>query len=149
MPQVLRWSDLTTLVTPGGTLTHNATTGDTYPVDPRRSDGLGMGEIRAPIDDKGLTDGFILHDFYEKGAMLLVAGVVLARSDTTGTAGADTLMSAMTVALRSILRANGTLNFANGAALTVRCNIRSTYPSLGGDLKGFQYGLVSASPPPT
>lgn len=149
MAQALRWSDLTTLVTPGGTLTHNAAAGDTYFIDPRRSTGLGMGEIRDPMDDKALTDGFILHDFFERGAMLVVAGEVLARSDTTGTAGADALMAAMTSALRSILRATGTLNFGSGATLTVKCRLKADYPTIEGDLKGFIYGLVSASPPPT
>jgi hypothetical protein len=140
---------MTTLVTPGGTLTHNAASGDTYFIDPKRSVGLGMGEIRDPMDDKAQTDGFILHDFFEKGAMLVPAGVVLARSDTTGVTGADTLMAAMVTALRSILRATGTLNFGSGAALTVKCHMRADFPSLEGDLKGFIYGLVSASPPPT
>lgn len=149
MPQALRWSEMTTLVAPGGTLTFNAAAGDTYFVDPKRSDGLGMGEIRNPLDDKGLTDGFNLHDFYEKGALLLVAGVVLARTDTTGTAGADTLMANMTTALRSILRATGTLNFSNGAALTGKVYGRAKYPTLEGDLKGFEFMFVSASPPPT
>lgn len=149
MAQALRWSDMTTLVTPGGTLTHNAASGDTYFVAPRDSRGLGMGEIRNPLDDKGQTDGFILHDFFEKGAVLVPAGTILARSDTVGTAGADALMAAMVTALRSILRATGTLNFASGAALTVKCYIAPEFPTIEGDLKGFRYGLVSASPPPT
>lgn len=140
---------MTTLVTPGGTLTHNAAAGDTFFVDPKRSRGLGMGEIRNPIDDKAQTDGFILHDFFEKGAMLVIGGTVLARSDMTGVAGADALMAAMVVACRSILRANGTLSFGSGAVLTVKCPMQADFPTLEGDLKGFVYGLVSASPPPT
>lgn len=149
MAQALRWSDITTLVTPAGTLTFNEATGDTYYVDPKRSSGLGMGEIRAPIDDKGQTDGFILHDFFEKGAMLLIGGLILARTDTTGVTGADTLISEMVTRLRSILRATGTLNFGSGAALTVKCNVKPDFPSGVGDEKGFVFGLVSASPPPT
>ncbi len=148
MAQALRWSDLSTLVTPAGTLTFNAASGDTYWVDPKRSVGLGMGEIRNPIDDKGQTDGFLLHDFFEKGSMLLRAGLVLARTDTTGITGANALMSGMTTKLRSILRATGTLSFGSGAALTVKCNVRADYQTIEGDLKGFVFGLVSASPPP-
>lgn len=149
MAQALAWSDLTTLVTPGGTLTHNALTGDTYWVDPRRSTGLGMGEIRAPLDDRGQTDGFLLHDFFERGAMLVVAGEILARSDTTGTSARDALMASMVTALRSILRSTGTLSFGSGASLTVKCNLRPEFTTLEGTRKGFTYGLVSASPPPT
>ena len=148
MAQALRWNDMTTLVTPVGTLTFNEATGDTYFVDPKRSVGLGMGEIRNPTDDKGQTDGFILHDFFERGALLLPAGIILARTDTTGVTAADALMSDMTAKLRSILRATGTLSFGSGAALTVKCNVRAEYPTLEGDLKGFVFGLVSASPPP-
>ncbi len=148
MAQAIRWSDMTTLVTPAGTLTFNAATGDTYWVDPKRSVGLGMGEIRNPIDDKAQTDGFLLHDFFEKGALLLPAGTILARTDTTGITGADALMSGMTTKLRSILRATGTLNFGSGAAFVVKCHMRADYPTIEGDLKGFVFGLVSASPPP-
>lgn len=149
MAQALHWADLTTLVTPAGTITHNAASGDTFFVDPKRSSGLGMGEIRAPVDDKGQTDGFILHDFFEKGAVLLVGGIVLARTDATVVTGRDALMADMVTKLRSILRATGTLNFGSGAALTVKCNLRPDFPTVEGTLKSFIYGLVSASPPPT
>lgn len=148
MAQALRWSDLTTIVTPSGTLTFNATTGDTYFVDPARSDGLGMGEIRNPTDDRGQIDGFILHRYFEKGALLLVAGTVLARSDTTGTTGADALMGAMVTALRSTLNSTGTMNFGSGAAIAGKLYQRVKWPTLGGDLKGFEFMWVSADPPP-
>lgn len=149
MPQALRWSDVTTLTTPSGTLTFNEATGDTYWVDPARSDGLGMGEIRNPIDDRGQQSGFLLHEFFEKGAMLIVAGVILARTDTTGIAGADTLMSEMVTRLRSTLASSGTLNFGSGAAITGKLYGRPKFPTLQADLKGFEFTWVSASPPPT
>ena len=148
MPQALRWSDLTTIVCPSGTLTFNAASGDTYFVNPSAADGLGMGEIRNPTDDRGQIDGFILHRYFEKGALLLVAGTVLARSDTTGTSGADTLMSSMVTALRSTLNSTGTMNFGSGAAIVGKLYGRVKFPSLGGDLKGFEFMWVSASPPP-
>lgn len=149
MAQALRWEDLTTIVCPSGTLTFNEPTGDTYFVDPGRSDGLGMGEIRNPTDDRGQTDGFILHRYFEKGALLLPAGTVLARTDTTGTTGADALMSGMVTALRSTLTSTGTMNFGSGAAIVGKLYGRVKFPSLGGDLKGFEFMWVSASPPPT
>ncbi len=152
MAQALAWSDLTTLVTPAGTLTFNAISGDTYWVDPKRSSGLGMGEIRNPTDDKGQTDGSILHDFFERGAALLVAGDLRVRSSVTEAgyvAARDVLSGNMVTRLRSILRATGTLNFGSGAAFTVKCNIKADFPALEGVVKGFVFGLVSASPPPT
>lgn len=149
MAQALRWSDITTLTTPAGTLTFNEATGDTYFVDPGRSDGLGMGEIRNPIDDRGQQSGFLLHEFFEKGAVLLVAGTVLARTDTTGITGADALMSDMVTKLRSTLASTGTLNFGSGAAITGKLYGRVKFPTLGGLQKGFEFMWVSASAPPT
>lgn len=149
MAAALRWEDLQTLVTPVGTLTFNETTGDTYFVDPKRSSPLGAGEAEGSVDPKGQTDGSWVHGFYENGALLVAAGVILARTDTTGTAGADALMGDMTAKCRAILRANGTLNFGSGAAIVGRCNMLPTYPSIEGDLKGFVFGFVSESVMPT
>jgi hypothetical protein len=145
MAAALRWSDLTTWVTPAGTLTFNEATGDTYFVDPRRSGPLGAGEAEGAVDPKGQTDGSLVHSFYENGALLVPAGVILARTDTTGITGADALMSDMMAKARSALRANSTLNFGSGAAIVGRCNILPTFPPLDGDLKGFIFGFVSES----
>lgn len=150
MAQALSYSDITTLVTPAGTITHNASSGDTLRVVPGRSTGLGMGEIRDPTDDKAQTDGLILHDFFERGARLVLAGdvVIVSASTESGYRTArDTLIADTITKLRSILRATGTLNFGNGAAFTVKCNLK--FDPQGGFVKTFIYGLVSASPPPT
>jgi hypothetical protein len=145
MAAALRWSDLTTLVTPVGTLIFNAATGDTYFVDASRSSPLGAGEAEGAVDPRGQIDGSIVHSFYENGASLVPVGVILARTDTTGTAGADALMSSMMAKCRSILRADGTLNFGSGAAIVGRCNMLPTFPTLDGIQKGFIFGFVSAS----
>lgn len=149
MAAALRWSDLTTWVTPAGTLTFNEPTGDTYWVDPQRSSPLGAGATDAPVDDRGQTDGSLIHAFFEKGALLVPVGVILARTDTTGIAGADALMADMIAKARSALRANSTLNFGSGAAIVGRCNLLPTFPPLAGDLKGFLFGFVSESVMPT
>ena len=143
MAAALRWSDLATWVTPAGTLTFNEATGDTYFVDPKRSSPLGAGEAEGAVDPKGQTDGSLVHPFYERGALLVPAGVILARTDTTGVTGADALMSDMMAKARSALRANGTLNFGSGAAIVGRCHMLPTFPALDGDLKGFVFGFVS------
>jgi len=152
MAQALAYSDITTLVTPAGTLTFNAATGDTYWVDPKRSSGLGMGEIRNPTDDKGQTDGSILHDFFERGQQLLLAGDLRVRSAVTESgyvSARDVLSGSMVTKLRSILRATGTLNFGSGATVICKCNLKADFPALEGVAKGFVFGLVSASPPPS
>ena len=143
MAAALRWSDLTTWVTPAGTLTFNEATGDTYYVDPQRSGPLGAGQAEGTVDPKGQTDGSLVHLFFENGALVVVAGVVLARTDTTGVSGADALMSDMMAKARSALRTNSTLNFGGGAAIVERCNILPTFPPLASDLKGFLFGVVS------
>lgn len=145
MAAALRWSDLTTWVTPSGTLTFNETTGDTYLIDPRRSGPLGAGETEGDVDPKGQTDGSLVHSFYENGALLVAAGLVLARTDTTGITGADALMSDMMAKARSALRANSTLNFGSGAAIVGRCNMLPVFPHFAGNLKGFIFGVVSES----
>jgi hypothetical protein len=141
----LRWSDLTTWVTPAGTLTFNEATGDTYFVDPQRSSPLGAGQAEGSVDPRGQTDGSLVHAMYENGGLVVVAGIILARTDTTGVTAADALMSDMMAKARSALRANSTLNFGGGAAIVGRCNILPTFPPLAGDLKGFLFGVVSES----
>lgn len=140
------YSDITTLVTPGGTLTFNAASGDTYFIAPGSSTGLGMRKVRAPIDNKGQTDGYILHDFFLEGRHLLIAGEMLIRSSSTEAgvvAARNTLADAMVTALASIIRATGTLNFGAGGPYTVKCDMAADFP--GTFQKGFVFGLVSAT----
>jgi hypothetical protein len=141
----LRWSDLQTFTSSAGTLTFNEDTGDTYFVDPQHSSPLGAGQAEGAVDPKGQTDGSLVHDQYENGALVVVAGIILARTDTTGVTGANTLMSDMMAKCRAALRANGTLTFGSGATIVGRVNVLPTFPPLDGDLKGFLFGLVSES----
>jgi hypothetical protein len=135
------YSDITTLVTPGGTLTFNAATGNTYLIDPSRCTGIiGTGEIRNPVDDRGQTSGFLLHDFFERGARGVLAGVIVV--DTVS--NRNSMQDSMKAALRSILTTTGTLNFSSGS-VAVQFELGCDFPALGGIVKGFQFGLVSAS----
>lgn len=136
------YSDITTLVTGGGTITFNATTGNTYLIDPGRCSGLiGSGEIRNPVDDRGQQSGFLLHDFFEKGARGVLAGVIVA--DTV--ANRNTMQANLKTALRSILTTTGTLNFSGGESLAVQFELGCDFPVFGGNVKLFQFGLVSAT----
>ncbi len=140
------YSSITTLVTPGGTLTFNATSGDTYLIAPARCSGLGMPKVRAPVDLAGQTDGSILHDFFLEGRHLLLAGDLVIRSastEATWVTARDTLANSMVTALTSILRATGTLNFSGGTAITVKCELGSEFP--GDWHKAFVFGLASSS----
>lgn len=136
------YSDITTLVTGGGTITFNAATGNTYLVDPGRCSGIiGTGEIRNPVDDKGQTSGFLLHDFFEKGARGVIGGVIVA--DTV--ANRNTMQETLKTALRSILTTTGTLNFSGGSSLAVQFELGCDFPVWSAHVKGFQFGLVAAA----
>lgn len=136
------YSDITTLVTGAGTITFNATSGNTYLVDPARCSGLiGTGEIRNPVDNRGQQSGFLLHDFFEKGARGVVAGVIIA--DTV--ANRNTMQDTLKTALRSILTTTGTLNFSGGSSLAVQFELGCDFPVLSGHVKLFQFGLVAAT----
>lgn len=135
------YSDITTLVTPGGTITFNAASGPpTYFIDPARCSGLiGTGEIRNPVDDKGQTSGFLIHTFFEKGARGVIGGQLHALT----TVDRETLKANLKAALRSILTTTGTLNFSGGASLAVRFELGCDFPHISGIAYGFQFGLVA------
>lgn len=136
------YSDITTLVTPGGTITFNAATGNTYLIDPSRCSGfIGTGQVRNPVDHRGQTSGYILHDFFEEGARGVLAGVIVA--DTT--ANRNTMQDALKAALRSILTTTGTLTITGLGSVAVQFELGLDFPMIGANVKGFQFGLVSAS----
>lgn len=141
------FSSITTLVTPSGTITFNAATGDTLWVDPSQCRGLvGPAEVRSPMDDKGQTDGSILHIFYRKGQAGVLGGWFLARTDVTGVTGRDALMTDTETKLESLMSAStGTLNFAGGGSITVKCRAANFF-TVNGNVKGYLIDLVSADP---
>ncbi len=136
------YSDITTLVTGGGTLTFNAATGNTFLLDPSRCTGIiGTGEIRNPVDKKGQTSGYILHDFLEGGGRGVLGGVIVV--DTV--ANRNTMQDELKTKLRTILTTTGTLNFSGGATLAVKFELGCDFPVISAHIKGFQFGLVSAA----
>jgi hypothetical protein len=142
------YSDITTLVTPAGTIGFNSPTGDTLMIDPQRSSGLGYAQVRAPIIHRGQTDGYTLLPFFLEGQHLVLAGDVVIRSATSeaGVVSArNTLLTTTRTRLKSILQADGTLNFGAGDALSVRCEM--LIQPMGAWRKSFVLGLVSAAAP--
>lgn len=140
------YSSITTLVTPGGTITFNADTGDTYLIDPTLCSGLDMAPVRAVIDNAPRTKGGLVHDANQGPRMIVLAGMLLVRSASTEAAivsAREALENDLTAALESILAADGTLTATPGD-LTVRCDIEATYP--GAFQKNFNFGLVAADP---
>jgi hypothetical protein len=133
------YSDITTLVTSGGTITFNAATGNTYWIDPARSDGLDSVQLRKPFDNKGQADGFLVHDGFEEGLHLVLAGVLVV--DTV--ANRDTQIANLKAALRSIKSSTGTLNFGAGGSLSVEWELGVSFPQWNGWVKGFRFGLIA------
>lgn len=137
------YADITTLVTGGGTITFNAATGNTYLVNPGASTGLDGVKLRKPFDNKGQTDGFLVHDGYEEGLHLVIAGVLIADS----VANRNTMISNLKTALRSIASTTGTLNFGAGGSISVEWELGVEFPIWSGGVKGFTFGLIATDAP--
>lgn len=137
-----------TLTTPGGTITLNGT-GDRYFID--SVEGLDGAPIRAPIDNRPLTDGGLVHDFFLGPRLITFEGTIIIDSQTTESgylSQRNTMEANLLTALNSILRANGTLAWTpqgqSARSLTVRNNVELRVA--GKWLKTFIFGLVAADP---
>lgn len=137
------YSDITTLATGGGTITFNASSGNTYHLDPARCTGLDGVKLRKQVDDKGQTDGFIIQNGFEEGLHLMLAGVIVA--DTV--ANRNTMISNLKAALRSIDSTTGTLSFGAGGSISVEFEVGVDFPTWGGPVKGFVFGLIAETSP--
>lgn len=134
------YSDITTLVTSGGTITFNAASGNTYHIDPQSSTGLDAVKLRKPVDHKGQTDGYIRHRGFEEGDRILLAGVIVA--DTVSNRNA--MMTALKTALTSIKgTTDGTLNFGDGSSLSVQWDVGVEFPRWSAHVVRFVFGLVT------
>jgi hypothetical protein len=137
------YSDITTLVTGGGTITFNATNGNTYLIEADASSGLDGVQLDKPFDPKGQTDGFLVHDGFENGLHLLLSGILVV--DTV--ANRNTMMTNLKTALRSIKTTPGTLNFGSTASISVEWEIGIDFPIWSGNVKRFVFGLIATTAP--
>lgn len=138
------WSDRYTLATPAGTTDFNPSGADDGFFLTSDTSGLDDGEVRASVDDAPQTDGLLVHDALGGGMRpTLVAQYKI----STGTiADRDAAFRALTLQLRSIRRADGTLTHhlpdGSSEALTVRYEVKIA-SSGGPQLKQAVFGLVS------
>lgn len=139
------YSAITTCVTPAGTFTFNASSGDTFLLDPNACTGLGTSQVRTPIFNKGQTSGYNILPFFLEGQHLVLAGVALIRSAATEAGyvtARDVVLTDLRTKMKSIISADGTLTIGTDV-LTVRCE---HLPEIsGGFEKRGVLGLVSAS----
>lgn len=118
--------------------------------------GIDAADIRAPIDNAPITDGGLIHNFYEGPLHVVMAGALLIQSTQVGNT-VETLRNGMTAALkaalRSILRADGTLSWTQpgvGAqSLTVRYEQKLEVVGSDSPIQTFTFGLVSAQSTPS
>lgn len=143
------YSKITTLVTPGGTITFHEAAADTLRLDPQSCRGLGDFEARAPVDPRGQTSGYLLHPFYLPGAVILLVGVfdiISAATESAYVAARDALMDSTYSKLKSAAATStSTLNFTGGGNIT-GLKVRRVAMH-GGFQKGFTIDLVGTTLP--
>lgn len=143
------YSKITTLVTPGGTITFHQAGADTLRLAAGSCRGLGSFDARAPVDPAGQTSGFLLHPFYLPGAVILLVGVfdiVSAGTEAGELAARDALMdTTYSKAKSAAATATSTLNFTGGASIS-GLKVRR-YESTGEFKKGFTIDLVGTTLP--
>jgi hypothetical protein len=147
---------LFTLTTPGGTILFNNgslhTTTDLYWIT--EVGGLDGAPIRAPIDNRPLIDGGLVHNFFKGPRHVTVEGVIIVQSQPLGQACQtvrNTMENNLRVALESILQADGTLAWTptglGARSLTVRHDVPLEYRHVENYLLlSFTFGLVAATP---
>ncbi len=144
----MEWNAPMTLATPGGTLTFNQATGDTYINDPGGCSGLDGVPLRVTLDDAPQTDGGLKHKTFRSARHILMTGTLLTGSGSSTFVARNTLEATMTVAIDSLLNADGTLAWTvqGGAphSITVRTEMSAVYS--GGLVKSYAFGLYAANP---
>ncbi len=149
-------SSLHTWATTAGTITFNASSGDTFWLDPKQCSGLEIADARTTIEDKTLTDGAIVHDAYLSGLHIIRAGLLVIRSAVTEAgivAARQALEDALVNAWVAALRADSTYAFpltgGGSRSVIVRAEVKPTFPQIEGLLKGFSFGLASEASRPS
>lgn len=145
------YSAIDQVQTPGGNVSCNASSGDTLFLVPSRCTGLGELEVRGTDDDRGQTDGLLLHPRYLGGHRITLYGLVLIRSASTDAGyltARDAFIDDLRTKLKSALNANGSLHFGGGGSYTVRTRALGPPVSDQPDpaAKSILLQLVSATP---
>jgi hypothetical protein len=142
-----------------GSLTVNATSGDTLHTDFEGGDiqGLDGAPIRKQIDPQGQSDGGIVHAAFFGPRVITFTGKVLIRSvadisDSAYIAAVNAVISNAKSALEAQLNSAATLSWTEtgGGAHSISC----TYGTEGGEFqtsgnmleKSFSFTLVAADP---
>ncbi|GIV03622.1 MAG: hypothetical protein KatS3mg015_2452 [Fimbriimonadales bacterium] len=142
-----------TLTTPGGTIVFND--GDLR--DGTDKYWLTSVEdaltIRTPIDNVPFGDGGIVHDFRKGPRHMVFEGVLIIETVSLSNCRQrrNEMENALTVALESILKANGTLTWTPLGLATRSLTVRNDVPVVFTPIENyvlsqFTFGLVAANP---
>ena len=148
----MEWSGAHSLITPAGTITFNASTGDTYLHDPNTCVGLdGSGPLRTARDPRPLTDGSLQHPSFLDGRTVTIGGTIIIRSASTEAAvvtARNTMEDALSTALDSILNTTGVYQWVLTGGSTRHVGVRydSTILYSGAWLKSYLFGLFCPNP---
>ncbi len=138
---------------PGGDIQMNGSATDSWFVDPTRSTGLGEVDIRGQDDEKGQTDGLLLHPRFLGGQRIglhSIGHILSASTDPGYVTARDALIDSTLSRLKSMVNADGALHFIGGGSITVRTRAIGPPQSesqLGPTAKSMLIVLVSATPP--
>jgi hypothetical protein len=116
--------------------------------------GLDGAPIRNPMDNAPITDGGLIHNFYEGPLHPVFAGSILIQStrvDDTIQQIRNDMVRDLRNALRSILRADGTLTWTEAGVGNHSLTVRYEQPlSITGlEMLAFTFGLASESSTPS
>ncbi len=145
------YSKISSLVTPGGTITFHAAAADTLHLIPSRCRGLGAFEARGQMDPRGQSDGDLIGTFTLPGARITLGGffkIVSAVTESGYATARDALMdTTYSRAKSAAAAASSTLNFTGGSNIA-GLKIRAYDPhTIEGIVKGFLIELVGTSLP--
>jgi hypothetical protein len=143
----MRWNDVITLVTPGGTITFNQTgVADYYWLLPSQCSGLDQAPIRRTVYDKPQDRGAITFPGTSGARPIVIVGDVVAQS---GIATSDSMLAALLTACESLVGATGTLTHGT-RDWTVYGDVpfesRDASFAPGSVWKGFIFGLLAPDP---
>lgn len=145
------WTCAHSLVTPAGTITFNAASGDAYQHDPLQCSGLDGAPLRVEQDPASLTDGGLLHTTLKGARHITLGGMLVIRSVSAEAAMATartTLEDSLSAALDSIANANGVYSWTptGKAARSLTVRYEGALMITGSWLKSYLFGLVAANP---
>lgn len=142
------FSAVYTLATPASNVTFNSGN-DRYTITD--INGLDGAPIRAPIDNRPLTDGGLVRTFFLGPRQITISGFLNVNSSGTDVGyvtARNGMENTLMTALNSILRADGTLSWTPTGGSLRTLTVRNDEPVQfnGGWQKQFIFGLVAANP---